>query len=48
MKMLKSIDPPKICNGKTPEAHQVSTRHYYALLEQVNGDDEQAYIKQMN
>jgi hypothetical protein len=32
MKMLKTIDPPEICDGKTPEAYQVSTRHYDALL----------------
>jgi hypothetical protein len=40
MKILKSIDPPERCDEKTPEAYQVSTRHYDALLEQVNGDDE--------
>jgi hypothetical protein len=40
MKMFKTIDPPEICDGKTPEAYQVRTRHYDALLEQVNGDGE--------
>jgi hypothetical protein len=42
MKMLKSIYTPEICGGKTQEANQVSTRHYDALLEKVNGDDEEA------
>jgi hypothetical protein len=44
MKMLKTIDPPERCDGKTPEAYQVSTRHYDALLEQVNGDCEATCI----
>jgi hypothetical protein len=44
-KMLKSIDSPERCDGKTLEAYQVSTHHYDDLLEQVNGDDEEAYIK---
>jgi hypothetical protein len=44
MKMLKTIDPPERCDGKRPEALQVSTRHYDAFLEQVNGDCEATYI----
>jgi hypothetical protein len=44
MKMLKSIEPHERCDGKTPEAYQVSTHHYEALLEQVNGDDKEAYL----
>jgi hypothetical protein len=42
--MLKTIDPPERCDDKTPEAYQVSTRHYDALLEQVNGDGEETCI----
>jgi hypothetical protein len=43
MKMLKTIDPLQ-CDGKTPEAYQVSTRHYDAFMEQVNGDCEATCI----
>jgi hypothetical protein len=44
MKILKTIDPPERCDGKTPEAYEVSTRHYDDFLDQVNGDCEAACI----
>jgi hypothetical protein len=44
MKALKLVEAPKRVDGKTPEAYQVSHRHFDALLELTNGDMEDEYI----
>jgi hypothetical protein len=44
MKALKLVEPPERVDGKTPEAYQVSNRHFDALLDLTNGDMEDGYI----
>jgi hypothetical protein len=44
MKALKLVEPPERVDEKTPEAYQVSNRHFDALLELTNGDMEDGYI----
>jgi hypothetical protein len=44
MKALKLVEPPERVDEKTPEAYQVSNRHFDALLELTNDDTEDGYI----
>jgi hypothetical protein len=48
MKALTLVEPPKRVDGKTPEAYQVSNRHFDVLLELTKGDMEDGIIQLKN